>query len=81
MKTVQKFFVFGMLMTAALIFAGCGESDTAGSGGGGDTTPAESSEGSGDNGASEGSDNVENASTNSGSDEFQLVSLNVPKMT
>lgn len=77
MKTVQKYFVFGMLMTAGLIFAGCG--DTTGSGDGGSSTTTETpADGSG---SSDGSDSApDNASTEISGD-MQLVSLSVPNMT
>ena len=90
MKTVQKFFVFGLFATAGLIFAGCGETDsTSGGGDGGSATATEetSNEGSGgsdakEEAATEGSaEKTDGASTAAPSGEFQLVSLNVPNMT
>jgi len=75
MKTVQKYFVFGMLMTAGLIFAGCGDTTT-GDGGGTTEAPAEGSDSSADGSGTA----PDNASTG-GSGELQLVSLSVPNMT
>jgi len=72
MKTVQKYFVFGLLMTAGLIFAGCG--DTSGGGTSTDSTDSSSSTEE----TTEGS--ADNASTTEASD-IQLVSLTVPNMT
>lgn len=76
MKTVQKFFVFGMLMTAGLIFAGCGDT---GAGGGTTTTPAET-EGGGSGSTEEASEGSDAASLDAASNEFQKVSLKVPNM-
>lgn len=76
MKTVQKYFVFGMLMTAGLIFAGCGDTTTGGGDGSTSTeAPAEGTESSDGSGSA-----PDNASTGA-SGELQLVSLSVPNMT
>ena len=73
MKSIQKYFVFGLFMTAGLIFAGCGETA---SDSGTSTTESVTPDDSGD---SESTDEPDNASTTTG--DFQLVSLNVPNMT
>ena len=75
MKTLQKYFVFGTLMAAGLIFAGCGQNATDD---GGTTDTTESTDDSGD--AGEGSGSADNASTSAAEGEFQMVSLSVPKM-
>ena len=77
MKIVQKYFVFGLFMTAGLIFAGCGDTGAGGGGGGAATEEAPADAGSG----SEDGSTSENASINVDSSELQLVSLNVPNMT
>jgi hypothetical protein len=74
MKSIQKYFVFGLFMTAGLIFAGCG--DTA-SDSGTSTTESAAPAGDSDEGATETPDNA--SATETG--DFQLVSLNVPNMT
>ncbi len=72
MKSLQKYFVFGVFMTAGLIFAGCGETATdSGTGSSESTTPASDTEST---------EKAGNASTMI-SEDFQLVSLNVPNMT
>lgn len=76
MKTVQKYFTFGVLMTAGLIFAGCGDTTTSGDGGSATEAPADGS-GSSDDGSGSTPDNA--STGNSG--ELQLVSLSVPNMT
>ena len=79
MKTVQKFFVCGLL-TAGLIFVGCGDSGTAtGGDSGGDATPAAESAGS--DSSSESAGGSDTSSTATGDGEFQMVSLDVPNMT
>ena len=88
MKTVQKFFVFGLFATAGLIFAGCGDTGTTGDGGGESTATTEAtSDDSGGSAAKEdaegegSADKTDGASAVAPSGELQLVSLNVPNMT
>ena len=79
MRKFQNLFAFGMLAIAAVLFAGCGSAETGGSstddGGSGSGTTATSDEG-GDSGG--GSDT---SSTPVTTGDYQLVTLNVPKMT
>lgn len=71
MKALHKFFAFATLIVAAIIFAGCSETD---SGSGSSTKPAESGSESGE------ADADENASIQP-KEGFQLVSLEVPNMS
>ena len=76
MRKILNLFAFSTLAVAAVMFAGCGNTDTGGgSDDAGSGTTATSNE---DGGSPEDSDSSSTTGTSSG---FQMVTLNVPKMT
>ena len=79
MRKFQNLFAFGMLAVAAVLFAGCGSADPDASSSddtGGASTTSTSDEGGEGAGGSDTS-----SATPVTTGDYQLVTLNVPKMT